>query len=254
MMSTHACRGISGPLTRALAFAAFAFSACKPPAPTPPGPVSLDKIPPDLKLMAADFLREFDEKKYDGKVIEITGIYFTWTLVDDGKHATDLTLLASGWSDKLFFVLDREVMDKRWMILDYWSLISMKGRYAGRDADGAYRFTGAVLTSTHVEASEYPTALKVEAVSLTEAFWRTDSGSKSSRLYAGRVIEVSGTVVSVDGHEVGLASCDEKRPLSCRLREEDPAIAPGQTIVLKGFCWEDTVRMSGLTLDGCIRP
>jgi len=237
-----------------LALACLALPACKPPAPSPPAPLSLDKVTPDLNLTAADFLRDFDGQKYAGKVIEITGIYFTWTLVDDGHHATDLSLLASGWPDKLVFALDRKVMDQKWLILDYWSLVRMRGRYAGRDADGTVHFTDSVLISRYFEAKDYPTAIKVQAPELARAFWDTDSGSSESREYAGRVIEVTGTVVSVEGREVALDTGEAEHPLRCRLEEVDASIAPGQTISLKGYCWENTVEMTRLAVRGGIRP
>ena len=145
-------------------------------------------------------------------------------------------------------------MDKRWLILDYWSLIRMKGRFAGRDADGTVRFTGSVLTTTHVVAGDYPTALKVDATELTEAFWPPEKDVAEARKYAGRVIEVSGTVASVEDTDVTLASVSDSRPVRCRLEAPDAAISPGQTVVLKGFCAGHVAGTTGVTVNGCIRP
>ena len=65
-LATQADRPPRRVVTRTLAFALLVLSACKPPAPTPPGPVSLEKIQPDLNLTAADFLR--------ADTVEMTGL------------------------------------------------------------------------------------------------------------------------------------------------------------------------------------
>lgn len=209
-------------MKRAWIAALLIIAACGGEPPPPPAPVSLDKAASDFNLMAADFLRDFDEGKYVGKVVEVTGIYSDWTLVGDPKHATDITLLAPGWPDKLFFALDREVMDKRMLILDY-------------------------------VAADYPTGVKVEATELTEAFWPPDKDVTEARKFAGRVIEVSGTVESVEGSGVVLRSIDETRPVRCRLLESDPSIAVGQTIVLKGVCMGHVAGTTGVTVTACVR-
>ncbi len=226
---------------------------------------SLEAVKPAANLMAIDFFDAFEKdagaaaKEYTGKVVQLTGIYFTWTLVErpgGSKAAADITLRSHGSSEKGLFVLDRAVMDKRYLILDYYSLIVMKGRYAGREADGTFRFTDSVLTTTRPQAKDYPTAATATAEELAGAFWPSENDATEGRRYAGRVVEVAGEVQGFAEGEVLLRATNEDQPIHCGMADGVAEFRRshdvGSRVLLKGFCSGHVAMTRGVTLEHCI--
>jgi hypothetical protein len=252
----------------AVLLATVVVGACKKsqdPAGGSSSPRGLDKTPADFTLTADDLTRELESDpgalaKYTGKVLDVAGVDMGNTLVDKpggGKVATDITLGSYRAAAHLRFVLDREIMDQRFLILDYWSLERWKGRFAGRDAEGTLRFTDAVLVSTNVSPLDYPTRANADAPALLGAFWPAENVETEGIKYLGRVIEVSGTIDKIDPEAgVVLNTGDAEKPVTCHLHgstsdfQRDHSL--GQTVKLKGFCAGHMAGTTGVTLFACV--
>jgi hypothetical protein len=255
--------------TTAALFAAIliSFAACKSrheQSGSPPGPHGLDKTPADFTLTADDLTRELETDpaalaKYTGKVLDVAGVDMGNTLVDKpggGKAASDITLGSYRAAPRLRFVLDREIMDQRFLILDYWSLERWKGRFAGRDAEGTLRFTDAVLVTTDVSPLDYPTRASADAPTLLHAFWPPENYDTEGIKYQGRVIEMTGTIAELDPEKgLVLSTGDAEKPIWCHLRgstEEFQKTHPiGTTVKLKAFCAGHMAGTTGVTLMAC---
>ncbi len=245
------------------AIALFAGISCKQAPSAPPPPPHLDEVAPDFRLMATDLAEELQadpkaaEDKYKGKVVEATGVFFTWNL-DDGqggnRHATDITLLSStAEGTKLFFELDRKVMDQRFLMLDYNSYITMKGRYAGRREDGSLLLRGAVLTTSFVKLDNLPARLTVTPGALENAYLHTDD-SAEFRKYQGHLIQLDGVVRGIgDGGMLLLDSGDPKRPVRCDFVDDAQAkrLTAGSPVRIKGICCGFLFGIDGVNLKRC---
>jgi len=237
---------------------------CKKTPSGPPIPPGLDELAADFRMVATQLADEVRadskgaDERYIGKVLEVTGIFFTWTL-DNGqggnRHAIDITLqIPTREATKLLFELDRKLMDKKFLVLDYNSYITMKGRYAGRREDGTLLLRDAVLTTSFVNLHNLPAYRTVTAAALGDAYRHLED-SDEFRKYQGHLVQVQGVAIAAaESGAVLLDSGDPAKPVYCDFVDQAKAkeVPLNRPVTIKGLRSGTIQGAVGVSLEKCV--